>query len=218
MWLELLEDDVGHLHSVSPFTPVESLATMTQCLSALDYLHKRSITHRDIKPSNFLVASRHPLVIKLADLGCAKEASTMSTISGTPRYRAPELFGYIQYKSTVDIWSLAVVSFEMIYGLEGSVASKGPLWCDEVIRQLNQRHEWNHSDEFLCLLKAHMIVSEVGDRWSAQECLQYINRAQGSPLVPTSSRQTPHPLLKNIDRRVRRRSSRLTQKVGGSSR
>ena len=66
---------------------------MFDMVSALDYMHSRSIVHRDIKPENILVnrvSERYRL--KLGDFGLSMVVKEpIFTICGTPTYIAPEI-------------------------------------------------------------------------------------------------------------------------------
>lgn len=66
---------------------------MVDMVSALDYMHTRSIVHRDIKPENILVNrvdSKYRL--KLGDFGLSMVVKEpIFTICGTPTYIAPEI-------------------------------------------------------------------------------------------------------------------------------
>jgi glycogen synthase kinase 3 beta len=88
-----------------------------QLLSALAYLHSKSICHRDIKPSNVLIdpASGD---LQLCDFGSAKVITgnevSVSYIA-TRSYRAPELlFKSSRYGPPVDIWAAGCVIAEMV--------------------------------------------------------------------------------------------------------
>jgi len=78
------------------------------------YLHSQNIIHRDLKSSNLLL-DKH-LNVKIADLGIAREASftqTMTTI-GTVAWTAPEILRHDVYNQQADVYSYAIVLWEMI--------------------------------------------------------------------------------------------------------
>lgn len=87
--------------------------------SGLDYAHRRGIVHRDIKPANILIDSdKHPL---LADFGVVKLVSsgtnlTGTSIVGTPAYMSPEQGQGLEVDGRSDIYSLAVMVYEMLTG------------------------------------------------------------------------------------------------------
>ena len=98
-------------------------------VSAIQYLHARSIMHRDIKPENVLL---HENVIKLADFGLALDATSErpATRLGTLDYMSPEVlacptkksgeaFGpkpVALYDSKCDIWAIGVFAHELLTG------------------------------------------------------------------------------------------------------
>ncbi|XP_046665682.1 inhibitor of nuclear factor kappa-B kinase subunit alpha [Homalodisca vitripennis] len=101
--------------------------TEVRCLlsdikAAVEYLHSQRITHRDLKPENIVLQEKPdgPMVYKLIDLGYAKELETSSmccSFVGTMQYLAPEFFTSSGYSSSVDYWSLGLVSHEAITGV-----------------------------------------------------------------------------------------------------
>ncbi|CAG9314727.1 unnamed protein product [Blepharisma stoltei] len=90
-----------------------------QLLRALAHTHAVGICHRDVKPQNMLVNSTtHEL--KLCDFGSAKRLipgdQNVSYICSR-YYRAPELiFGAVEYKESIDIWSAGCVTAELLIG------------------------------------------------------------------------------------------------------
>ena len=89
-----------------PFPELENVAIESeaelrdityQLLATLKYLHSNKICHRDIKPENILY-DRKNKIIKLIDFGVSKKVEErgrkreMLTLTGTPYYRAPEMF------------------------------------------------------------------------------------------------------------------------------
>lgn len=86
-----------------------------EIIKGLSFLHSQHRIHRDVKSDNILLSLDGK--IKLADLGYAvqliKEKDQRSTVVGTPSWMAPELAMGLKYNTSVDIWSLGIVSLEM---------------------------------------------------------------------------------------------------------
>ena len=73
--------------------------------------------HRDIKLDNILIKSEGDLIIKLSDFGCSKIDPVGTTICGTPKYMALELLENVKnYDYKVDLWSIGLCFWELIYG------------------------------------------------------------------------------------------------------
>jgi serine/threonine protein kinase len=80
-------------------------------------LHSASILHRDIKSLNLLVDSEDN--IKVSDFGLSKwssdgTSSSVATVMGTLEYCAPEVLDGALYSAKSDIFSLAVVLWEIV--------------------------------------------------------------------------------------------------------
>lgn len=91
-----------------------------QIAEALSYSHRHGIIHRDLKPGNILFTSEDQPI--LSDFGIAK--STLATSSktrtgqviGSPRYMAPEQLMGKKATTSVDIYALGIVIYEMLTG------------------------------------------------------------------------------------------------------
>ena len=86
-----------------------------QAFLAMRWLHDQCVVHRDIKPAN-LFLSRDLRNIKVGDLNtCTKvdQHQMTKTITGTPNYLAPEVYGNKGYNKKCDVFSMGCVIYEM---------------------------------------------------------------------------------------------------------
>lgn len=85
-------------------------------ISALMYLHERNVIHRDIKPENLLLG--HNDVLKIADFGWSvhEPNSKRTTLCGTLDYLSPEMVQAKPHSKMVDLWSLGVLTYELLVG------------------------------------------------------------------------------------------------------
>ena len=105
--------------------PIKSVMEIAfKCCKALDYAHQRGIIHRDIKPANILLTDDSD--IKISDFGAALTVFTDTTqISGigSPAYMSPEQLKEATLTHQTDMFSLAVVIYQLLTGhlpFEGS--------------------------------------------------------------------------------------------------
>lgn len=85
----------------------------------LEHLHAHDIIYRNLKLENVLVGLNGYFV--LGDLSIAKSQRTSEarhgTLCGTPEYMAPEVLLGMPYGQAVDYWSLGVLMYELICGV-----------------------------------------------------------------------------------------------------
>jgi serine/threonine-protein kinase len=109
---ELLRDR-GHLE-------VElALNIVTQACRGLEYAHRHGVIHRDVKPGNLLVSDGD--AVKLADFGIARATDQSSitqvgSVLGTAAYLAPEQARGEEAGPRADLYSLGVVTYQLISG------------------------------------------------------------------------------------------------------
>jgi serine/threonine protein kinase len=102
-----------------PLGTRESLAIIAQVADGLSYAHEQGVIHRDVKPSNLMVADTGR--VKIMDFGIARvQGSARLTRSGsaigTPLYMSPEQHRGLEGDERSDIYSLAIVLYELLAG------------------------------------------------------------------------------------------------------
>src|SRR6185503_3221646 len=92
---------------------------------ALAVAHDMAIVHRDLKPDNIMVAKTRDGgdLVKVVDFGIAKAANSEAQkvtktglVVGTPEYMSPEQLAGDKLDGRSDIYSLALVAFNMLTG------------------------------------------------------------------------------------------------------
>lgn len=95
----------------------QAITIMNSVLSALAYAHSQDIIHRDIKPANILMES-HTNRPMITDFGIARLSrgpnASAELIAGTPLYMAPEQIMGKAVDARADIYSAAMILFEML--------------------------------------------------------------------------------------------------------
>jgi serine/threonine-protein kinase len=109
---ELLRDR-GHLDVD------QAVEIVSQACRGLDYAHRNGVVHRDVKPGNLLVSDAD--VVKLADFGIARATDQSSitqvgSVLGTAAYLAPEQARGEEAGPRADIYSLGVVTYQLLSG------------------------------------------------------------------------------------------------------
>jgi len=118
--MEYVEGDSLRTKIEKGVSDLDELLDITkQICEGLSEAHKADIVHRDIKPENILIDSHNR--VKILDFGLAKlkgvskltkETSTLGTI----HYMSPEQLQGKEVDHRSDIWSLGVVSYELLTG------------------------------------------------------------------------------------------------------
>jgi serine/threonine protein kinase len=112
---ELLESHV-------PISEATARRLIAQLVEAVKLLHTHRVIHRDLKPANILLTSRDlsEASVKIMDFGMSRNlmnASMMAqTYVGSPAFMAPEVIRQDRYSFKADVWSLGVVSYEILAG------------------------------------------------------------------------------------------------------
>jgi serine/threonine protein kinase len=94
-----------------------SISYLKQFICGLSYLHRHRLIHADLKPDNLLIFPGNNL--KIADFGLVvRDSGADKTLTvQTLWWRAPEvLLGDKKYTVEADIWSLGVITLELLFG------------------------------------------------------------------------------------------------------
>jgi hypothetical protein len=100
---------------------------------ALEHAHGEGVVHRDVKPSNVLIPE-HPAspaqLAKLTDFGVARviggdTLTRTGDVIGTLAYMAPEQAEGLEAGPSADLYSLALVLYEALTGVNPALAPSG---------------------------------------------------------------------------------------------
>uniref|UniRef100_A0A6V7QRX8 non-specific serine/threonine protein kinase n=1 Tax=Ananas comosus var. bracteatus TaxID=296719 RepID=A0A6V7QRX8_ANACO len=109
--------------SLSPSTAINFALDIARGMA---YLHNEPnvIIHRDLKPRNVLLVNSNADHLKVGDFGLSKlikvqhsnDVYKMTGETGSYRYMAPEVFKHRKYDKKVDVFSFAMILYEMLEG------------------------------------------------------------------------------------------------------
>jgi serine/threonine protein kinase len=115
-----------------PLPPAWAAHILYQCCVGLAEAHDRGIVHRDLKPANIFITTN--VVVRLLDFGLARSWGNDSVIGrnatqgrmlvGTPHYAQPEQLLTPSLTPAADVYSLAMLMYELLTGHTPFVADK----------------------------------------------------------------------------------------------
>jgi serine/threonine protein kinase len=105
--------------SPSRFTGTAKSIVATGIVIGMAFVHKSKIIHRDLKPSNVLLDADHRP--RISDFGSSRDLTLNRTLTGggqvgTPLYMAPELYEEQNYDEKIDVYSFALILYEIVVG------------------------------------------------------------------------------------------------------
>ena len=115
---------LAYLLTRHKFSPRAAWNILKPIAKGLEFGHEQGILHRDIKPGNVLVErQKEGFSVFLTDYGLGKKPGTDETLTadgvsiGTPEYMAPESVLGERIDHQADVYSLAVMSYEVLLGV-----------------------------------------------------------------------------------------------------
>lgn len=111
--------------SLSSFTHVDHTLPIAQvldiafkCCGALEHANEKGLIHRDVKPANLILQTGG--IVKVTDFGTAlalrSDTTQVTGLVGSPAYMAPEQVREQACTHQSDMFSLAVVIYELLTG------------------------------------------------------------------------------------------------------
>lgn len=198
---DLLDDAGGNGLSLAEAMPI-----LSDILSALEAIGGSSarepVVHRDLKPANILEYGGEWCV---ADFGIAKyadatTATNTAKFARTAAYASPEQWRGDQTEPRTDIYSWAVIAFEM---LTGQIPFRGPSPED-----FKEQHLFEEPPalvgmpHLLTALLKRCLDKQPANRWTAAEALDRLATVYEEPSTPTLER-LDRIELREVDRRTK---------------
>ena len=120
-----------------PLKPAEVADWVRQIAAGLQAAHRQGIIHRDIKAANIIITDDGRA--KILDFGLAKlrdlpDPSSQGLV-GTPAYLPPEILRGREADSRSDLFSLAVLSYEMLTGRVPFAELRGPALLNALLNR-----------------------------------------------------------------------------------
>uniref|UniRef100_A0A3P8UDN1 non-specific serine/threonine protein kinase n=1 Tax=Amphiprion percula TaxID=161767 RepID=A0A3P8UDN1_AMPPE len=170
----------------------ESVIIAQQIVSGVEYFHSKRLIHRDLKPANIMFGQDGE--VKIGDFGLvttetdddAENLMERTEYKGTPSYMAPEQKSRSTYDRKVDIFSLGLIYFELLWNLSAGPERKA-IWDDARSQKLPHGFLHNFPQEYqiirsmLCMKpedrpEASQLKKEFEDCAHALYTLKQMNR------------------------------------------
>ena len=118
------------------FSTEDAIQVGFKCCGALDYAFRQGVIHRDIKPANIMVVKGTD--IKITDFGAAylqTDAVTQKMNIGTPAYMSPEQIIGERLTHQSDMFSWAIVLYELLTGMRPFAAQNMDSLIEKVLHE-----------------------------------------------------------------------------------
>uniref|UniRef100_A0AAR2KGJ7 Protein kinase domain-containing protein n=1 Tax=Pygocentrus nattereri TaxID=42514 RepID=A0AAR2KGJ7_PYGNA len=106
-----------------------------QVCEALEYLHSKSYGHFDIRPENIVYTTRRGTTVKIIELGQARHLTPGDQIKiqyTAAEYCAPEIHQNEMVSTVTDMWSVGVLVYVLLSGLNPFIAETNQQTIDNI--------------------------------------------------------------------------------------
>lgn len=187
----------GDLFTKSPYTLKQAQKIMSECCSAIHYMHEQNVVHRDIKYENVLFSYELPNncksdessvdddecilpPIKIIDFGLSKKfvsgtkPEPMTDRVGTIYTMAPQVLQGV-YSSQADMWSFGVISYMLLSASKPFYHKKRSLMIDAIMRGKPKYDTptWDKVDETAKDFVQRLIVVDPKERMDSTTALKH---------------------------------------------
>jgi len=151
-----------YLRSVGRLETPHAVFYGAQITVMFEHLHGKNIVYRDLKPENLLITADGYL--KLTDFGFAKVVEGRTyTLCGTPEYLAPEILLNKGHGKPVDWWTLGIIIYEMIAGID-PFTDEDPMAIYQKILKGKVKFPKNFDKDAKSIVK-HLLVADLSKRY-----------------------------------------------------
>ncbi|KAK1171322.1 interferon-induced, double-stranded RNA-activated protein kinase-like isoform X1 [Acipenser oxyrinchus oxyrinchus] len=170
-------DDKNHLKTTRSKT--DALKIFMQMVDGVEYIHSNNLIHRDLKPRNIFLSEDDK--IKIGDFGLATEiinendgnSLQRTKRTGTVSYMSPEQENQNKYENEVDIFSLGLILFELLWRFE-TESEKFHMWSKIRAREFPEEFCTQYSTESRLIKK--MLSETPKDRPKASKIAERLDR------------------------------------------
>lgn len=150
------------LRSNQTFPLSQAKFYVAHIVTIFTYLHERNIIYRDLKPENILITKSGYL--KLTDFGFAKKVVGKTyTLCGTPEYLAPEIILNKGHGFPVDWWTMGILLYEMLVGID-PFSDDDPMMIYQKVIKGKIRFPKEMDKNSKSLIK-HLLIADITKRY-----------------------------------------------------
>lgn len=159
-------------------TEREIVNYIRQICSALEFLHNQSYGHFDIRPENIVYTTRTSSNVKIIELGQCRHLTPGDQIKiqyTTAEYAAPEIHQCDMVSTVTDMWSVGVLAYVLLSGLNPFSAETNQQMIDNISNAAHSYEDESFKQASVESLDFtdRLITKERKHRMTAAEALEH---------------------------------------------